>query len=133
LAIDGLLLEILAEVTRERSPEATLKPTRWLTKIHDLIHDRFTERLSLETIAGAVGVHPMHLCRVFRKQYGCSVGQYIRRLRLERATRDLVSSRKAAVEVALDAGYSDQSHFTNDFSRHTGMTPIEFRRLLRPR
>jgi len=133
LAIDGLLLEILAAVTPDRSRKIALTPPKWLTQSHELIHDRYTERLLLEEIAGAVGVHAMHLCRVFRKQFGCSVGQYIRTLRLERASRELVSSRKTVVEIAIDSGYSDQSHFTHEFRSHTGMTPVEFRRHLRPR
>lgn len=135
LAIEGLILEIFAEVCRQQDTDAIrpVRRPRWLDQVIDLLHARFTESPSLEEVAGAVGVHPTHLARMFRRHYGCSVGDYVRKLRIEQARRDLLSPETPLVDIAVTAGYSDQSHFTVAFKRHTGMTPGEFRRSFSPR
>jgi AraC family transcriptional regulator len=92
------------------------------------VHDRFNDPLSLEAIAAAVGVHPSHLARVFRQQHQCTVGEYVRRLRLEFACHHLTTSDTPLAEIALAAGFADQSHFTKTFRRHIGTPPAQFRR-----
>jgi AraC family transcriptional regulator len=69
LAIEGLLIELLAEVSRPTVRVAEHRPPRWLHQARELLHSRFAESLSLDEIAGAVGVHPDHLARVFRQQF----------------------------------------------------------------
>ena len=128
LAMEGMVLEILAELARHPLPAAGRTPPPWLRLTRELIHDRFAEKLSLGEIAGAVGVHPVHLARAFRRQHGCTPGEYTRRLRIEFACRQLASSDLPMVQVALAAGFSDQSHFTKAFRRQMRMTPGEFRR-----
>jgi AraC-like DNA-binding protein len=92
-----------------------------------LLRDRFAEPLTLDEIAGAVGVHPMHLTRVFRRHFRCTIGDMVRRLRIDFACRQLSSTDDALVEIALAAGFSDQSQFCRTFRRLTGMTPTGFR------
>ena len=78
-------------------------------------------------IAAQVGVHPVQLARAFRKRYRCSVGELQRRLRLEHASRQLVTTHRTLAEIALAAGFSDQAHFCRVFKAHTGLTPARFR------
>jgi hypothetical protein len=59
---------------------------------------------------------------------GCSVGDYVRQLRVEDACRRLATLDAPIVEIALAAGFTDQSHFTRTFQRLRGLTPAEFRR-----
>jgi len=133
LAIEGLTLEILVEASRHahRPHEAT--PPRWLRQVTDLLHDRFAERLSLEQVALAAGVHPLHLARVFQRYCRCTVGDYVRKLRVEFACQEIAASDAPLVEIALAAGFSDQSHFCKSFRSHTGMTPSQFRSIARVR
>jgi AraC family transcriptional regulator len=128
LALEGLALEILAELARRPLPAAGSTPPPWLRRARDLIHDRFAESLSIGEIAAAVGVHPVHLARAFRRQHGRTPGDYIRHLRIEFACRQLASSDIPMVQVALSAGFPAQSHFTKTFRRQMRMTPGEFRR-----
>jgi AraC family transcriptional regulator len=58
-----------------------------------------------------------------------TIGEYVRALRLDWATGQLVDSRKPLAVIAMEAGYADQSHFTRSFRRHTGSTPAEYRRM----
>jgi AraC family transcriptional regulator len=78
-------------------------------------------------LATTVGVHPVHLSRAFRAAYGCTPGEYLRRLRIEHAQRLLAESRMPLAQVACAVGYYDQSHFTAVFRRLTGSTPAQYR------
>jgi AraC family transcriptional regulator len=86
---------------------------------------------TLSQLAAEVGVHPIYLARSFRKHYRCTVGEYVRRLRIETACREISVSRKSLSEIATASGFYDQSHFSNAFKRYTGMTPAEFRARVR--
>jgi AraC family transcriptional regulator len=133
LAIEGLALEMLAEVSRRRIVTRESRNAQWLRQVKDLLHAQFSEPPDLTGIAEAVGVHPVHLTREFRKQFHCTVGEYIRQLRVEYACRQLSSSSTALAEIASTAGFSDQSHFSRTFKRQIGMTPAQYRAISRAR
>ena len=124
LALEGGILEVLAETSRTR--EGTGQPA-WLKRARDLIHDRADQPITLSKVAREVGVHPAHLARTFRRFYHRSLGAYLRGLRIDRASRALAERTASIAEVALRAGFYDQSHFTRVFKRHTGMTPAQFK------
>ena len=127
LALEGLALQLVA--TAERATSERGGP--WLARVRELLHDRAPEQASLRELADAVGRHPTHVARVFRREYGLSVGEYARSLRLEWAATRLALDDAPLAEVALEAGFADQSHFTRAFRRHTGVTPGRYRELRR--
>jgi AraC family transcriptional regulator len=89
---------------------------------------RFAEKVTLAELGDAVGVHPVHLARAFRKHCGTSIGEHVRALRLEHA-RDEVLAGVPLAEVAVRSGFADQSHFTKAFSRAFGIGPAAYRRI----
>jgi len=123
----------MAEIARCPAAVTERTPPRWLHQARDLLHARFAGSPSLDEIAAAVGVHPAHLARVFRQQYGCTMGDYLRRLRVEFACRHMAAGDTPLVGIALAAGFADQSHFTKTFKSLVGMTPAEFQRQFRRR
>jgi AraC family transcriptional regulator len=131
LAIEGLLLEILGSITRARDLRLHGAVPRWVMEARDYLHDP-GEIGSVGELASMVGVHPVTLARGFRRAYGCTVGSYLRWLRLVRAARRLAETDAPLAEVALAAGFADQSHFSNAFRRETGLSPSAFRRAVRP-
>ena len=133
LVIEALTLELLAEGARLASEIPSSAPPRWLETIRDLLRAEFSRSLTLDQIAGAVGVHPSHLARVFRKVHGCTIGDYVRNLRIEFACDRLRTTDAPLAEVALAAGFSDQSHFSKTFKRQTGMSPAIFKKSFRAR
>jgi AraC family transcriptional regulator len=132
LVLEGLVLQLLGEVFCSPSGPVERRTPRWLRQVRDLLHARFAERLTLDEIAQAVGIHPDRLCHGFRDRYGCSVGEFVRQLRIEFACRQLATSDAPLLEIALAAGFADQSHFIKTFKRRMGMTPAEFQRHLSP-
>lgn len=133
LVIEGIVLEILAEVARHELPRHERKTPPWFHRTIEFLRARFREPLALSEVAGAVGVHPVHLTRVFRQRQRCTVGEYVRRLRVEYACRELSASENPLVDIALAAGFSNQSQFSTSFKRLTGMSPASYRRLSRAR
>jgi AraC-like DNA-binding protein len=133
LAIQGLMFELLAETSRRSRNENLRCPPRWLDRVTELIHDRFQESISIKELAQSAGVHAVHVSRVFRKFHRCTVGEYVKRLRIEYASRQLSSSDTPLADIAAMAGFADQSHFSRLFKRHTGMLPSKFRATFRPR
>ena len=127
VAIQGLVLEMFATVSRNQANLTTRQPKRWLARAVEFLRESFTEHLTLTQVASAAGVHPVYLAREFRRFYGCTIGEYIRRLRVERACRQLSSSDESLATIAASAGFSDQSHFSRTFKRLVGMTPAQYR------
>jgi AraC family transcriptional regulator len=124
--VEGLVLEMLGHASRSLSKTPVRAP-RWLTQARDLLHGRFNDSVNLVEIANTVGVHPTHLARTFKKHFRSTVGEYVRRLRLDWAMRQLSESEDSIAEIAAAAGFYDQSHFSHLFKQHTGFTPAEFR------
>lgn len=131
IIMEGLALELLGRAMRSRL-RSDARPPRWLQLANQLIHDRLTEPLTVSEIAESVGAHPVYLVREFRKHYGLTVGEYLRKLRVEFACRQMSATDAPLSHVAAAAGFYDQSHFTRTFKRLTGMTPTEYRALSRP-
>ncbi|HJQ67863.1 MAG TPA: AraC family transcriptional regulator [Blastocatellia bacterium] len=127
LAIEGLSLEVIAEALRRQSRSTERKAPRWLEKARELLHDQFSEHHSVSQIADSVGVHPVHLVREFRRHYHQTVCEYLRRLRVEYACRRLSDTDTPLIDIALAAGFSQQSHFTKTFKKLTGVTPNQYR------
>jgi AraC family transcriptional regulator len=133
-AIEGLVLELLALAARLRKTDAVGRERgspSWLGEARELLHDRYREHLRVAEVADAVGVHPVHLARVFRLRYGTPIGSYARGLRLGWAAERLTGSDDAIAQIAIEAGFFDQSHFTRAFKQHFGLTPMAYRRVAR--
>ena len=124
--VEGLMLEMLGHASRLLI-KAPVRMPSWLTQARDLLHGRFNDSISLIEIANLVGVHPTHLARTFKKHYRTTVGEYVRRLRLDWATQQLSETDDSISDIASAAGFYDQSHFSHLFKQHTGFTPAEFR------
>ncbi len=129
LAIEGLALELVTHVARgATNPVRGGKPA-WIRRITELLTARFNEPLTLAEIAREAGVHPVHLVTAFRLHVHYTPFDYLRRIRVSFAARQLVGTDKTLVEIALEAGFAHQSHFCRVFKAITGMTPLAYRQL----
>ncbi len=126
--IEALVFELAGVLERSFIPDISERKTPpWLREAMALLQERFGEQLSLEQIAAEIGVHPVHLARTFRALRRCTVGDYLRYLRIASARRKLAESSMPIIEIAHRSGFSDQSHLCRVFKRQTGMTPSQFR------
>jgi AraC family transcriptional regulator len=127
IAIEGLVLEMLALVARARTPVERKAPA-WLGKAEDFLKAGFPQRMSISQVAQEVGVHPVYLSKVFRQFHHQSIGDYLHKLRVQFACEMLLANDEFQLAtIAAAAGFADQSHFTRVFKGLTGLTPGTFR------
>lgn len=100
---------------------------RWLMEIRDQILEQSELPLSLSGMAAEAGVPRVRLSRAFRSHFGCSVGQFVRRVRVERAAQLLSATAQPQAEIAGACGFADQAHLCRVFARQVGCTPGQFR------
>ena len=92
------------------------------SKLRDMLDDRLTENFTIAEAATLLDVNRSHLVRVFTQNFGIAPHQYVIGRRVDRARRLLLQGIPAA-EVAVEAGFHDQSHLTRHFHRFLGITP----------
>ena len=105
-----------------------LPPNR-LRFVLDYIHSRIETRLGLAELAAKAHMSPQHFANLFRRSTGRAPHEYIVHERIERAKRLLAGTTEPLMDVAFEAGFANQSHFTDVFHRLTGMTPRRYRQL----
>ncbi len=127
LIIEGLVLDLVAQTSRRRKSDLPENQVKWLRQARELINDEFCLPLTLSAVAKSVGVHPIYLANSFRRCYGCTVGEHLRRRRVEFACSRIATSNDSLAEVALASGFSNQSHFSRIFRKVTGWTPASYR------
>ena len=127
LIVEGVILEIFAEICRHTSRTRTFTAPRKIRQARDFLDAAFAQPFSLADVAQAVDLHPVYLARIFRQTYGSSVGEYLRRRRVDFVCSQLSGSDKPLAQIALDAGFCDQGHLSKTFRKLTGLTPRQFR------
>ncbi len=101
----------------------------WVNVIRELLCDRWDEFLTLEELSLELKMHPVTISKYFSKYFNCTLGEYMRRIKIEKAILFLKHSNKPLTEIAFTCGFSDQSHFTKTFKLNTGFKPNEFRQI----
>jgi AraC family transcriptional regulator len=130
ITMEGILLEILADGARRSGTPDPMPPVpRWLRVAREFAEANFLRNLSLAEIAGAAGVHRVHLAREFRRYFSVTVGEFLRHRRVEHACRLVSTTNDPLADVAIACGFSDQSHFCATFRRQVGLTPGRFREM----
>jgi AraC-like DNA-binding protein len=128
--IENMLLDVYKKFLKEKSDKAPA----WAQELKEIIQDQIDTNLalSLKEISQSLNVHPSYLSREFSKYFDdLSFGDYIRKLRIEKAIVLLSDSTRPLAEIAYLTGFSDQSHFTRIFKKTTGKSPLSFRKNLR--
>ena len=113
-----------AETGKPRSPA-------WLDRVVESIQADFDQSLSVQSLAAEVGLHPIHVSRVFRRVHRISIRTYLRQVRIRFACRRLRQPGVHLADLALRAGFADQSQFTRAFKSVMGTTPGRYRKWLR--
>lgn len=126
LVIEGLVYQLLGEAF-ERPAAVSQRRPAWLQHLREEVDRRFLEPLTVRQLSESVDLHPVHVARAYRKEYGATVGEHVRSLRVSYAQELLRNRSMSLSDIALEAGFSDQSHFSRLFKRSTGMTPRQYR------
>jgi AraC family transcriptional regulator len=101
----------------------------WIITLREYLHDRWNEPVTLHELSQVAGVHPVTISKHFPRYFSCTLGEYLRRLKIEKALGMIKSSNLSLMEIAFECGFADQSHFIRVFRTTTGFIPNDFRRL----
>jgi AraC family transcriptional regulator len=123
---ESLVNELVAQYVADASRLRRRPDPHWLTRVLERLHDDPANE-SLGAVAAELDLHPVHVSRMFKRQLGVTVSQYLRERRLLRAARGLLETRKPLAALADDHGFADQSHMTREFSRATSWSPAKLR------
>ena len=125
---ERLLLQVLHAYLK---PTGNRKPPAWVDGLKEMIQDQIDTNLtlSLTELSESLAVNPAYVSRTFARYFDdLSFGEYIRKLRIEKALQLLETTTYTLTEIAYLTGFSDQSHFTRIFKKQLGQNPSEYRK-----
>jgi len=107
-----------------------IRHTRVFAKAKEYIWGNYNQDISLKKMAEAVGINPFYLSHLFRKEMGISFLEYLTSVRLSIAKKLLQQTNLSIIEICLEVGYQDPSHFAKIFKKEEGIRPTEYRKKL---
>jgi AraC-like DNA-binding protein len=129
LTITSIHMLVAGFLEKAKYWQIETKSPAWIKTVHSLLHDRWNETLNLDDLSAATGVHPGTISYYFPKYFSCTLGHYLRKLKIDRALTFIKSSEKSLTEVAYECGFYDQSHFIRTFKTYTGWLPTQYHKL----
>lgn len=124
IAVEQLCINLVAA-----SPLVRDNHPGWTRKIIEILNDEWNHSWSLAEFSGKLDIHPVTLSRYFSKYFKCTLGDYMRRIKIDKALKLIRSNRLSLTEVAYECGFTDQAHFIKTFSLVTGMRPRQYRNI----
>lgn len=127
---ENLLVDVFNKYLKQ--PKGSKKKIpQWVKELKEIIQDQVDTNLSLKEISKGLEINPSYLSREFSKYFeDLSFGEYLRKKRIEKAKELMQSSQYSLTEIAYLTGFSDQSHFTRIFKKHTGKNPSAYKKSL---
>lgn len=121
LSVCALLYEFFARLEAQSSPNATRED--YVSQACNFFQSNYPEDISIGELAESLGLNRIYFCRIFKAQTGLSPQEYLVCLRLEKASRLLLSGELTQKEIAAHVGYTDVYSFSRMFKRRYGMAP----------
>lgn len=129
LSIESLVVQVLAQMQQDTGTSLK-KNSVWVNKIKEILNDTFSEKLTLAGLSNDLDIHPGHLSRDFSKHFNCTLGTYIRKLKIERSLSLLSRKNFSLSDIAFECGFADQSHFIRSFKEMMSISPSAYRKLI---
>lgn len=127
--VEHLLLDVYNRYLRSSSKKAP----EWTRELKEMIQDQMDTNMSmsLQQASDSLEISPAYLSREFSRYFdNLSFGDYIRKMRIEKAVALMQTPSYTLTEIAYLTGFSDQSHFNRIFKKQTGENPSAFRKNL---
>ena len=126
--VEQLLLDVFNKYLKESKSK---KAPAWAKELKEMIQDQMDTNvsLSLQQASEELEINPAYLSREFSKYFeNLSFGEYIRKMRIEKAIHLIETTSYSLTEIAYLTGFSDQSHFNRIFKKQMGMTASEYKK-----
>jgi AraC-like DNA-binding protein len=128
----GEVIGVMGIVRSYEGQRRAVLPMLQINSTVDYIREHLGERLTVEDLSDKAGLSPRQLHRKFREVFGLSVQDFLIKSRIQAASDAMLHSDATIAQIATDFGFCDQSAFTQLFRKHTGLTPLKFRRRYSP-
>lgn len=99
-----------------------------IASIHEYLMNNYREEVDLKALAGMVSMAEGSLCRFFKQNVGITIFEYLNKIKVEFACKLLMDPDLSVLEVCLDSGYNNLSHFNKQFKKYSGVSPLEYRK-----
>ncbi|MBV7531698.1 helix-turn-helix domain-containing protein [Chitinophaga sp. sic0106] len=123
LSVHQLCINLLSSASR---PEE-INPA-WTRQVKEAMYDNWNRPLSLTDLAAQVALHPVTISRYFPRYFGCTLGEYLRKIKIEKSLSMIREGKQSLTEIAYDCGFADQAHFIKTCKRLTGITPKQYQK-----
>ncbi len=126
--VEQLLLNVYHKYLKQGNSKIA---PRWTKELKEMIQDQLDTNmsLSLQQVSDKLDINPAYLSREFSKYFeNLSFGEYIRKLRIEKAINLIDTTAYSLTEIAYLTGFSDQSHFNRIFKKQTGQNPSAYKK-----
>ncbi|MCD0464253.1 AraC family transcriptional regulator [Flavobacterium sp. ENC] len=101
----------------------------WVKSLKELLNDCWNENPNLQDLAQVLNLNPITISKHFPKYFGCTLGEYMRRIKINRSLSLIDSKENNLTEISFQCGFADQSHFIRTFKNQTGFLPKQFQKL----
>lgn len=127
---ESLLFDVFNKFLKSKQKSGKAMPA-WAKELKEMIQDHIDTSLTLKELSKNLDINPSYLSREFSKHFdNLTFGDYIRKERIDRAIELMATASFSLTDIAYFTGFSDQSHFTRIFKKHTGQNPSEYRKQL---
>ncbi|MFP5041864.1 chromate resistance protein ChrB domain-containing protein [Parasediminibacterium sp. JCM 36343] len=125
---ENLLHDVYSKIVQEKDNK---KIPNWVEELKEILQDQIDTQFTfdLKKISESLELNPAYISRAFSKYFeDLNFGDYVRKLRIDKAIELIKNPNYSLTEIAYLTGFSDQSHFTRIFKKHTGKNPSDFRK-----
>lgn len=126
ISVEMSLLELINNSLSTKRPSGF---PEWMKTVRDFLNDNWNENVSLQELAKEANVHPITISKHFKRYFSCTLGEYIRRIKIDKAIDLLRTSDISLTDISYTCGFFDQSHFSRVFKQQTGFLPKSYRKL----
>ncbi|MDS1030191.1 PocR ligand-binding domain-containing protein [Bacillota bacterium LX-D] len=121
--IDKAILSFVAAVEEGKD----VRNLQVVQRAGDYMRNNYSKKIAVEDVAQAVYLSPCHLSKIFKQELGCTIMEFLTKIRIEEAKKLLRNPQYNVIQVADELGFKDPGYFTKVFKRSEGITPSQYR------
>jgi len=125
VSINNILLQIMGNKIHETGSGTP----SWVPTIKEFLYDNWATNFTLKELSAVAGIHPVTISKNFTRFFGCTLGEFIRKYRIEKALYLIRTTHLNLTDIAFTCGFADQSHFIRTFTKYTGTLPLHYRKI----
>ncbi|CAM3403871.1 AraC family transcriptional regulator [Paenibacillus lupini] len=132
LAIETSLIELMQAIVSpnmsdfEHRGRSIKQDRKYVNLVSEYLHEHYTEKITLDDLERITGISRFHLIRLFKQSSHLPPHAYQNLLRINHAKTELMKKQRPIADIAAEAGFYDQSHFSRTFRRIVGATPQKY-------